>query len=123
VGPEGHTALTHATFLRLWIDGCREASLAREGKQLRRLRMPFYGVAARLRFTQPRPREASFTYFLTLPEAEQSDGHGDQLPQGSLCRNCIDRHKKGRQIVGAPTTPAFCKAFAIVCGFGRLQNR
>jgi hypothetical protein len=36
----------------LWppIDGHREASLEREGKNLWRLRTPFYGAAARLRF-------------------------------------------------------------------------
>src|SRR5215510_4667959 len=62
--------------------------------------------------------QVQFTCVLTLPEAEQPDGHGDQLLQGPLCRICIDRRKKGRQIVGAPTTPAFCKAhlsFSLSC--------
>jgi len=57
-----------AEFLRLRIDGRREPSLAREGKNTWLLRTPFYGAEARLHFhavkTRCRPR-------LCIPTAVQ----------------------------------------------------
>jgi hypothetical protein len=78
--------------MRLRIGERREASLAREGKDTCRLRTPFYGAAARLRFrttkTQRSPR-------LCGPVAMQQLRHRQRVAKGTM--NSFGAH-------GAPTS-------------------
>src|SRR5262249_6361907 len=106
-------------FLRRCIGGCQEASLAREGKNIWRLRTLFYGAAARLRShtakTQSKHgglhegenchghlRRSSSRRLRSSVRAICASGHGDGPSQGSDLRlpgDLTDRHREFRRAI------------------------
>jgi len=70
----------------------------------------------RVRFQR---RHSCAPSFWRLPQAEQPDGHGDQLLQRSLCRNCVDR----TSWPWASRQPCACASHSpsLVPGRGRLS--